>query len=167
MKKICQCCGAELTGSRCAYCGFVEIIDMDGTGNEVVQNMAAVHKKNLVAAITDISIVSYSYKWNEAKSRLELDKKETLKLADGNDCYPGMLWTAQSFGQLAAGKDLTLDISYRFRGVQKQVSCTVPTVQSDDFWQVGLLIDQNLKLKVFLGTKKKNAEAEPVALELQ
>lgn len=166
MGKTCQCCGAELTGSRCGYCGFVEIIDMDGTGSEVVRSMAAVHKKNLAAAITDISIVSYSYRWNDAKSRLELDKKEELKLADGADCYPGLLWSTQDFGQMAAGKDLSLDLSYRVRGAEKHLSCTIPTVQCDDFWKLGLLIDQNLKLQLLLGTEKKHAQTEPMPLEL-
>ena len=166
MSKTCQCCGAAITGSKCGYCGFVEIIDMDGSGREVVEKMAGVRRKNLAGTVTDLSVVSYRYKWNEEKSRLELDKKEILRLADGRDCYPGLLWTDYSFGQLAAGKELTLEIAYKVRGVQKQVSCKVTPVQSEDFWKIGLLIGQDLKLKLFLGTKQSYAEAEPVALEL-
>lgn len=167
MSNVCQCCGTKMNTSKCNYCGFVEIIDMDGSGTELVQSMAANHKKNIVGAITDLCVVSYSYKWNEAKSRLEMDKKEELKLADGVDCYPGMKWTSQAFGQLPAGKDITLEISYKFRGAKKKLSCTIPTVQCDDFWKVGMVIDQSLKLKIFLGTEKNHTESSAFDLELK
>ena len=106
MSNVCQCCGAQMNTTRCDYCGFVEIIDMDGSGTELVNSMAASHKQNIVAAITELSVVSYSYRWNEAKSRLEMDKKEEIKLADGVECYPGLKWTSQDFGQMSAGQEM-------------------------------------------------------------
>lgn len=166
MRNVCQCCGGELQSNRCSYCGFVEIIDLDSSGTEFVKNMAASHKKKLVAAITDLSVISYRYKWNPAKSRLEMSKKEQLKLVDGVECYPGMRWTTQDFGQMPAGKDITLDISYKFNGKIKQLSCTLSTVQCDDFWKIGMVIDQSLKLRVFLGTEKKHTQSPALDLEL-
>lgn len=166
MRNVCQCCGGEMQGNRCPYCGFVEIIDLDSSGTKFVKSMAASHKEQLVAAITDLSIISYRYKWNPAKSRLEMSKKEELKLADGAECYPSMRWTSQNFGQMPAGKDITLDISYKFKGKKKQLSCTLPTVQCNDFWKVGMVIDQALKLRVFVGTEAKNTQSPALDLEL-
>lgn len=166
MSSACQCCGTQMKGSKCGYCGFVEIIDMDGSGTELVQNMAAAHKKRLIAALTDLAVVSYRYTWNEAKSCLEMDRKEELKIADGADCCPNVKWSSQDFGQLPAGKDITLDISYRFKGVKKQCTCVVPTVQCDDFWKVGMVIDRNLKLRILLGTESKHAKSAAFDLDL-
>lgn len=167
MSNICQCCGTKMNASKCDYCGFVEIIDMDGSGTELVQSMAANHKKNIASVITDISVVSYSYKWNEANSRLEMDKKEELKIADGTDCYSKIKWGNQVFGQLPVGKNITLNISYKFKGNKKPLSCSIPTVQCDDFWRVGVVIDKTLRLKVFLGTERNHTESAALDLELK
>ena len=167
MSNVCQCCGAQMNTTRCDYCGFVEIIDMDGSGTELVNSMAASHKQNIVAAITELSVVSYSYRWNEAKSRLEMDKKEEIKLADGVECYPGLKWTSQNFGQMSAGQEITLELTYKFKGRKKKLSCTIPTVQCEDFWKLGMVIDQNLKLKLFLGTEKTQTQSAALELELK
>lgn len=167
MSSACQCCGAQMNGSKCGYCGFVEIIDMDGSGTELVRSLAAAHRKKLAAALTDLSVVSYRYAWNEAKSCLEMDRKEELKIADGADCCPNVKWSSRDFGQLPAGEEITLDISYRFKGVKKQRSCTIPTVRCSDFWKIGMVIDRNLKLKIFLGTEKKYSESAALELELK
>ena len=167
MSNICQCCGTKMNTSKCDYCGFVEIIDMDGSGTELVQSMATNYKKNSASVITNISVVSYSYKWNEANSRLEMDKKEELKIADGADCYSNIKWCSQDFGQLPAGKDIMLNITYKFRGKKKQLSCTIPTVQCDGFWRVGVVIDKTLRLKVFLGTERNHTESAALNMELK
>lgn len=111
--------------------------------------------------------MTYAYKWNEMKSRLELDKKSEQRLANGIECYPVIKWTNNIFGQLPVGKDIALKLSYKFKGVKRQISCAVPTVQCEDFWKLGIIIDQSLKLKVFLGTERNYAESAPLNLELK
>ena len=167
MSNVCQCCGTKMNTSKCDYCGFVEIIDMDGSGTELVQSLAATHKRNILGAITDICVLSYIYKWNEAKSRLEMVKKEELKLADGTDCYQRIRRSHYSFGQIPAGQDMSIELHYKYGGEKKSLICTVPTVQCDDFWKLGVQIDEQLRLKLYLGTTEKYTESMQMPLSLK
>ncbi len=166
MSNVCQCCGRPIRGSRCGYCGFVEIIDMDGSGAELVRNMAEKHRKNIIAALTDLSIISYTYQWNAERSRLEMHSQEELSLAAGADCYPHTKWTGQAFAQMPATQDITLELSYKYKNNKKRITCTIPTVRCDDFWKIGFAIDRSLKLTVLLGTQKNHTQSAPMDLEL-
>lgn len=167
MQKKCQCCGAEITGSRCDYCGFREIIDMDESGTELLHALVSSHKKRLIDGITDISVVTYLYEWDAKKTALEKKNKEVLKLADGTDCYRNIYWAKQDFGQMVSVKKIELELSYRFNGNEKQLTVSLPSVTCDDFWKLGLVIDEALKLQVFLGTKKNHVKSELLALDLK
>lgn len=167
MGNICQSCGAEMIGSKCGYCGFREIIDMDESGTDLLRTMVESHKKKLAESITDISVVTYAYRWNQEKYGLEQVKKEMTRLADGKDCYPNVHWTAQPFGQVNAGQNLKIELSYKVCGKQKQLICEIPAAVCNDFWKIGLLIDETLHLQVYLGTRENSTASSPLALELQ
>lgn len=167
MQKKCQCCGAELNGSKCAYCGFREIIDMDESGTELLRTIVSSHKKRVIEGITDISVVSYLYEWNAKRAALEKKKREVIKLADGTDCYLNDYWAKQDFGQMPAEKVIRLEISYYVNGNEKQLTVTLPSVSCDDFWKLGLHIDETLRLQIFLGTKKNHTSSEWLALDLK
>lgn len=167
MQKKCQCCGADMSGSRCGYCGFREIIDMDESGTELLRSLVSAHKKRLLKGITDISVVSYQYAWNAGKSALEQKAREQIKLADGEDCYGKVYWAKQEFGQLPSAKEVRFALSYRINGAERTMEVALPSVICDDFWKLGLIIDESLKLQVFLGTGKHHTVSEILALNLQ
>ena len=167
MQKKCQCCGTDVSGSKCAYCGFREIIDMDESGTELLHTLVSNHKERLIEGITDISVVSYLYGWNQKKSALEKKQKEVVKLADGKDCYRNIHWAAQNFGQLASAKEIQLEFSYRVNGNEKTLTATLPAVICDDFWKIGLTIDEALHLQIFLGTQRNYSKTEQIPLDLK
>lgn len=167
MQKKCQCCGADMNGSKCSYCGFREIIDMDESGTELLHTLVSNHKKRVIEGITDISVVSYLYGWNVKRAALENKKKEVLKLADGTDCYRNIYWAKQDFGQMPTEKVIRLEISYFVNGSEKQLTVTLPSVSCDDFWKLGFQIDETLHFQVFLGTKKNHVSSEWLALDLK
>lgn len=167
MQKKCQCCGADMNGSKCGYCGFREIIDMDESGTELLHTLVSNHKNRVIEGITDISVVSHLYGWNAKKAALEKKKKETLKLADGTDCYRNLYWAGQDFGQLASLKEIQLEISYRVNGNEKQLTVTLPSPSCDDFWKLGLTVDESLHLQILLGTEKSHTSSQWLSLDLK
>lgn len=167
MQKKCQCCGVETARSKCDYCGFREIIDMDESGTELLQTLVRNHQQRLVEGITDISVVSYLYGWNQKKSALEKKKKEVVKLADGKECYRNTHWSEHNFGQLASAKEIQLELSYQVNGKEKTLTANLPAVICDDFWKLGLTIDETLHLQIFLGTQKNYSSTEWIPLDLK
>lgn len=167
MSRKCLCCSKPLARQTCEYCGFVDVEVLTADAESFLAEEIQHYARSIVSSITDISVISFVYKWNEAKSRLEMDKKEELKIADGVECYQKIKWTSQNFGQLPVGKNITLDVSYMFRGARKQISCTIPTVQCNGFWKVGVAIDSALRLKVFLGAENNHTESAAIDLELK
>ncbi len=169
MEHRCQCCGTVNTRSKCSYCGFTEIIDMDRDGTSTVTHLAAVHKHFLRKRIRDISVVTYPYQWNPETSSLEAKKEELVWLADGKDCL-GTHWTEATFGQLTPGKEITLKFSYKLEGGSKQnytCEAKITPVACDDFWKIALWIGPNLRMHVDLGAPTRYASAEWIPLDLK
>ncbi len=164
----CPCCGRHVTSGYCGFCGF-HVAGLAGIRSKAqVEARAAAHRELYLSDLRDISIVNYHYEWNPETSRLEFRNADERRLADGRDCHPGIFWSEPIFGQLSTEDypSLELMLSYRWRGNRKTCRVTVPTVRTDSFWQVGLLMDAQLRLQAFLGDPTKFSVSEPVALDL-
>ena len=103
--------------------------------------------------------------WKEYKEGAE---EARVELGDARDFFQRIVWADKSFGQLRSGSgtDLGLDITYFYRGMQRKVSCRIPTVRGDDFWRLGISLDASLHLKVYLGSGKNYIESAPIPLAL-
>jgi len=166
----CLCCGTVTEGrSFCPYCGFVQVVSMDSAGEQYNDAIRKEHRNEVVSLLKNFSISSYYYRWNEATSQLELDKSETVKLADGKDCDNRIFWSSQTFGQNRPenGQPMKLTLNYTFDSNRRQVTCQIKPVQCDDFWKIGVMIDQNLRLVVCLGNEKNCAKSVPMDLNLK
>ncbi len=164
----CPCCGRHVEGKYCGFCGFhmSEILGIRSAAQ--VEALGAAHRENFLGDLKDISLVNYHYQWDPETSRLEFHHADERRLADGRDCHPGIFWSGPLFGQLDTNDypDLELTLSYRWRGRLGSCKVTVPTVRTDDFWRVGLLLDAQLRLQVFLGSPTKFSVSQPVMLDL-
>lgn len=164
----CPCCGRYADGDYCGFCGFHVAGILGIRSADRVETIAAAHRERFLSALTDIAVVNYHYRWNAETSRLEMHHADERILADGKACHPGIFWSDPLFGQLDTDDFPTLDLmlSYRWNGARKTLRVTVPTVRTHNFWQVGLLIDDQLRLRVFLGDPTEFTTSEPVALDL-
>lgn len=166
--RFCPCCGRPAEDAYCGFCG----LHMDRLRRtpdpDQAARMAADHREAFLAGLKDISVILYRYRWNPAASRLELRNAEGLRLADGQDCHPGVFWSEPLFGQLDPDDypQLELKLSYFWRGRKKTAALTVPTLRTGSFWQLGLLVDDRLRLRVFLGDPTAFTVSEPLELEL-
>lgn len=165
MDKVCQCCGMERTGSRCGYCGFREVIDIDGSSTELINSLAEVHRAKLAESITDISVMVYEYSWNQTSLGLEQQRIISRRLTDGKNCYPQMVWGKVKLGQQEPGQQFPLQLSYRINGTTKELQIPMTPVRCKDFWKLGIQIDRTLHLRIFLGTEDRYAISEPVPIE--
>lgn len=155
----------EKTGSRCGYCGFREIIDMDDSSTELISNLAEAHREKLSGSLTDISVMVYEYSWDQTALGLEKQRKVLRKLVDGKAGYPQMVWGDIKLGQQEPGQPIPLQLSYQVNGRTKELQTSVTPVQCRDFWKLGVQIDRTLHLKVFLGTEEQYAVSERIPLE--
>ena len=167
-REDCPCCGRHVERDYCGFCGF-HVAGLKGIrSQERVDALAAAHREAFLKDLTDIAIVNYHYRWNGETSRLELSRADERRIADGTQCHPGIFWTEPLFGQLDTNDYPTLELmlSYRWLGKRRTCKVTVPTLRTDTFWRVGLLIDDSLSLRVFLGGPTEFTVSEPEILML-
>ena len=168
MSRTCLCCRKPLTRQTCDYCGFVDVEVLSEDAETFLAQEIREYAESLASDITEISVNSAVYEWKEETSRLEMtSRKIETKIADGAECFAVRKWGGQDYGQQLSGKRIKLELSYRYMGKKKQLTCTVPTARCDDFWRVGVKIDNQLQLKVYLGSEKKYTESEALDLELR
>lgn len=168
-REDCPCCGRRVEGDYCGFCGFHVAGILGIRSQDRVDAIATAHREAFLRDLTDIAIVNYHYRWNPDSSRLEMYHADERRLANGTDCHPGIFWSDPLFGQLDTDDYPTLELmlSYRWDGQRKTLRVPVPTVRTDNFWRVGLLIDDQLRLRVFLGDPTEFTTSEPVNLDLK
>lgn len=146
----CWCCGTRFYGPNCPNCNFIAIRDDDPDHAELIRGLARKHRQQILGELTDFSVVTYNYQWDHKAGKMTCAGEERKKLADGLDCQE-IFWSEPIFGQLEAGTPVPITLSYRYQGVKHQLELEIPAVRSDGFWQIGLCIDAELRLVVFLG----------------
>ena len=165
VESVCPCCGTMFLSRQCDYCNFTP--NKADTGAETLQK-ARQHSTAVVANLTRFSIPAYRYAWSPENSRLQLQRVDTVELGDARDFFQRIVWADMNFGQLRSGSgtDMGIDITYFYKGMQRKVSCRIPTVRGDDFWRLGISLDASLHLKVYLGSGKNYIESAPIPLAL-
>ena len=167
-ERICRCCSSSFQGNRCEICGFPYINALDDAGEAQIRRNAAEYKTNLLKNLTDFSIESYRYVWNESAKTLKLAASEPVFVTHGADCHNSVVWSDEDFGQYPAEKKpFQLAISYRINGQKKNLSVSMTPVQTSGFWHVGMSINDQLRLVVYLGSKASHTKSQPIALSLR
>jgi hypothetical protein len=151
--------------SRCVYCGMPVIIDIDGTAADKIEAEAAKYRSGLVSKITGISTAAFSY---AVKDNQFVDNGEiTIPIADGTKCFKHPIWAGKDFVQAPGQGKQRLTIEYKFGGKPQSLSCEINTPKTEDFWKIGVMLDERLRLNVYIGAEKQHSSAENLDLSLR
>ena len=168
MSDGCLVCGRDISGCEyCSYCGHMVVRDTDGSG--YAQEDADTYKKNLLSNLTRFGIDIYQYNIISQGSipQLVADGTKRANLGDAEKCYQNIVWL-DSKGSLAkhdssaSGCDVV--VHYRNGKKQRQVKLAVPLIKTNDFWNFGIMIDERLSLRAYIGSAEEHSESEPVDL---
>jgi hypothetical protein len=140
------------------------VIPIDKDGENVAIQKAGEFRDKLVARISAISVEVFNYAFKDGK--VADSGRNTIPLADGKDCFKKEFWHRQDFVQASQGKK-QMTIRYRVDGKDKSVSVDIDTPKIEDFWKLGVKLDECLRLNIFVGEEKQHASANGVALLLQ
>lgn len=149
----CECCGCEITESYiCPKCGF-EHVGIIGENSNINEINAEEYREELVSYITDISVVLLEY--SVIDNRYVETGRSLLKISDGIDAYKRIEWAGAKIGKNQPGDNIekaTLTVSYKYKGVEKKVDVSGFTrpAKSNNFWDIGVKIDDRLNLSLFL-----------------
>lgn len=168
MARKCKVCTRDIIGSKCGYCNYTNVEVLDNSGSEVELERTANYKAELLTRITDFSINAYTYKWNPITSKLD-SGRACIKIADTIKCFDEIMWSTESFGQNLDEKqqERPVTISYKFDGKEKELNVKLRLIKCNDFWKLGVMINQDLTVSFSLGTVDNYTVSGPFELELR
>lgn len=163
MERKCLCCGRAIVGNECKYDGFFNVVLLDESGLSKEKEHAEAHCTKIVDGIKEISFSAYKYSGCEPEGRAK------IVITDGKQCYKKLVWSKESFAQNTdeSEKVRTVEICYTVNGVAKTVSVDLELVRCSDFWKLGVEIQEDLSLVVYLGTTDQYTKSKAYDLELK
>ena len=165
----CNCCGTEIkSGNICKNCDF-ERVNVLGGSDDINEKNAEEYRQELLKSITDISVVKMVYGVKDDK--FVETGKASLKIADGVACYGKVAWAGAEICKNQPGDNiegLSLSVSYKFKGAEKSVTVSdfKRPAADNNFWDIGVKIDNKLNLSVFLGNSTNSTESSKAKLKL-
>lgn len=164
----CKVCKTEIKSGICPYCGFENIVILGASNDSKMGEYVNSYKGNLINNIKNISVKTYTYDWNSTNTDIEEKSIGKYRLCDGTDCFGKIYKCPERFAQNPAEtvEERTMYISYELKGVEKTVPITLKPVKCPDHWELGLKIDENLRLSVYVGVDGNCAEKNGVSLQL-
>ncbi len=165
---ICKVCGTEIKSGVCPYCGFEDIVILGVSDESKMNEYANSYKNKLISNIKNISVKTYKYGWNSANTDVEEKSTSKFSLCDAVDCFDKVYKCPEKFGQNPAEtvEERTMHISYEVNGKEKTTPVTLKPVKCPDHWELGIKIDEKLRLTVYVGVDSKCAEKSGVDLTL-
>lgn len=122
----CKCCNKQVSGSKCTFCGFVNIAVLDDSALQRELQRAAEHKKTIqykkaiLSLISDFSIEAFTYKYNKATNKLEEKDRRKIVLLDSVDSFNRKYWSNKSFMQNIEEKASKRDVRIKFFLIKKK-----------------------------------------------
>ncbi len=175
----CPVCGQKNEAGFCSQCGFdrsthyalfptLQPIPPSTPAASQLRNARSHAKPVALEDLTEFTLLAYRYAWTPGTSRLEQQHQQFIRLGDARNFFNTTYWVPEKFAQTlpAAGEPLSIRISYKYKGQRRVVQCTVPAIRCKDFWRIGLTLDANFQLTLFLGSGGQMARSMPVPLDL-
>ena len=164
----CRVCEMKLNHKYCVctYCGYdnhpiltLDAEDFDG------------YREAILKDLTDFRITTYEYKYDSDKSEFEAPKKTSYSIAKtGTDCYGRLIWTQGDNWVAHPQEDNVkgeIEITYKYKNQPKKFITPIKLKALEGVWYVGLIIEDNLHLSVFIGEEGRIAgEALNLPLDL-
>jgi len=163
----CTVCGSAIKEGRaqCGYCGFFPGFTFDDAGLAAEQRDADDHREAIVSKLKNFSVSVYDNS-NENSSRSGQGTPRLL-FGDGKECDNDVVWSREIFTQYRDEKTERLTINYESAGKKKSGAISIDIPPTVNYWRIGLKINSNLKLRVYLGTTVKGATMKDFPLSLR
>jgi hypothetical protein len=138
---------------------------MDEDGRNFALQEAGNFRGKLVSRISAISaeVFTYTVKNNEFVD----NGKKAIRIADGAGCFQRLIWAERNLVQVPDQEKRPMTIRYTFDGKPKSASFDIETPKTGDFWKFGIMLDEHLRLNVYLGGEKQNTNVKDINLSLQ
>ena len=173
----CACCHNEFdefkTNHKCDYCGF---LNMDSLIHEQSTNLsnyrATEYRENILYCFYDLSITASSYRFNTDKESFDQEKNVELfdKKKTGSYYFGKIVWSEDWIANPSAldfvGKKQTIPFSYTFSGITHNGEFVIESKDAEGVeCHLGLMIDDNLNLNLFLGNENTILAKDKVNIE--
>lgn len=178
----CNCCGRKIDGQMCDYCGFINtntsFLDFESAAHELKSREkhgnkdVDEHRKMLLSKIHNLNVAAKAYKYDSVKE--EFVQCDTTNLFDdsktGIHYYGKIVWSTEWIANPSAldlvGKKQTIPFSYTisdksYNGTFSIVSESAEGVEC----HLGLMIDDELSLNLFLGNEDTIIAKDKVDIE--
>ena len=162
----CRCCSRPVEGEDCPYCGLPRAAALDDA--RLLEEMRRVkeYRAERIRGLTDFCVETHRISWDASADAFTENGKDDVKIADGADCFETTVWSEEQFAQSPEEEIAPITLRMHFRDGQTVVPFTVPIqpVRCSDFWRIGVRLNGDFSLSVFLGLESHHAQAEPVMI---
>ncbi len=164
----CILCETDVTGvGRCDYCGLHVIHDL-GDEKRIIEKQADDHRMKILSRIKAFGVKAYQYEIKED----DLDKKEhyITVLPVGENFEDEVTWSNQfgnavKFDLGCAEVDLQLYIE-TMNNERISFSATLEPPRIDGHWYLGLKLNKNLNLEIYLGNKDNHTKVDDLKIPI-
>lgn len=143
----CCVCSTELLGDHtvCPYCGYANPVVLTPSGDDSQQ-----HREKLLSSLRNISIDGKQFQYHTGQKVFrEIPGGAVFeKGLSGTDCAGSIVRSKEWIAHMEGTADL--HIAYEVNGKKKETSVPVSPGERAGLWYLGLCINQDLRLEVYL-----------------
>ncbi|MCD8340578.1 MAG: hypothetical protein LUC87_00280 [Clostridiales bacterium] len=158
--KTCIVCGGSYVDTECPYCHFPEV-SVIGDDNAPLMDYANQYRKEY---LKDMKLGVLCFRWKASGEQLVLDETACQLFASGAELEQGEVWCVQEFARNPEGDALSLTLVTEKGGVRKEISVSVPNLKEPGLQQVGLRLQEQLRVSVLLRNGQKQTMSAPISL---
>lgn len=152
----CRVCSTELRGKHtdCPYCGYGNAVVFTLSGDDSPQ-----YRKKLLSSLQNISVQGKKFQYHaEQKVFREIPGGAIFREGlSGTDCAGSIVLSSEWIAHLEGPTDLR--ITYEVGGKKKETVVPVSLSDREGLWYLGLRINQDLRLELYLNIVKSGGSS--------
>ena len=167
-KDYCEVCkGKFIKESRkCSNCGYLnsDILDFEEK-HKIIND----YKQKLIDQLNSFNVIIKHNKWNKKTEKFDAQEEKLFSNdLTYSELFNKIVWSdkEKALAHIDTSEKLKVKVYYNFGENQKNISIEFEPIKLDDFWQLGLKIDDNFNLIGFLGNADNNNESNYVKLKM-
>ena len=175
MAAICSCCGNEITGESCDYCGMIvpstTFMRGEPENNPLLKTYAEKYRNSRLESLRNFSVTADVFRIDKEKGRIP-DSGINLfeNTGDGRSFRNNIVWSEEWIANPDAlgitGVPARVSVSYELNGVRKESVFTLTCRSAEGVeCHLGLMIDDSMQLNLLLGSEEKILAHDRVKLE--
>lgn len=178
----CNCCGRPIDGQMCDYCGFINtntsFLDLESAQNELNNREkygdkeVNDYRKQLLSRMSNLNVIAKAFKYDSNKE--EFVQYDSSNLFDetktGIHYFERIVWSKDWIANTSAldlvGKKQTIPFSYTISGKTHNEAFSIVSESAEGVeCHLGLMIDNELNLNLFLGNENNIIAKDRVEIE--